>query len=180
MLDRNLREDPYLAHAAELPENIIRRTLFPELFQPTPCEANVLKVRSDIHDGMDATPALCAFFLHEDLISRTFPYEQGLKAYRLNEIKAGRGILEDPHTMKLLGCDFLPLPSQSNSHRPGVRGSLTVSTALLQKTLSRMNEQEPLIPLKAAPASNPASMNHYPPINTLLSIPLLSSPTSLA
>ena len=179
MLHPNLREDPCPAAAAEVCENVIPRTLFFKLFQPTPCGTNVLKVRPDIHDGMDATPALYAF-LHEDLISRTLPYEQALKAYRLNEIKAGRGILEDPHTMKLLGCDFLPLPSQSNSHRPGVRGSLTVSTALLQKTLSRMNEQEPLISLKAAPASNPASMNQYTPINTLLSIPLLSSSTSLA
>ena len=91
MLDRSLREDPCLAHAAEVRENVIPRTLSPELFQLTPpCETDVLKVRFDIHDGMEPTSALYALFLHEDLISRT-PYELDLKAYRLNKIKAGRG-----------------------------------------------------------------------------------------
>ena len=72
MQDRNRREDPCLAQTAEVRKNVIARTLFFKLFQPTPCETDVLKVRSDIHDGMDATPALYAF-LHEDLISRTLP-----------------------------------------------------------------------------------------------------------
>ena len=75
MLHRNLREDPCPAQAAEVRENIIPRTLFPELFQPTPCETDVLKLRSDIHHGMELTSALYAF-LYEDLISRTPPYEQ--------------------------------------------------------------------------------------------------------
>jgi len=92
MLDRNLREDPYPAHAPEVRENIIpRSTLFLELFQPTSSETDVLEVRSDIHDAMDATPAVYTLFLHEDLIARTFAYERDLKAYRLNEIEAGRG-----------------------------------------------------------------------------------------
>ena len=118
MLDRNLREDPYFAHAAEVRENIIPRTLFPERhFQPTPCETDVLKVRSDIHDGMDATPALYTFFLHEDLISGTLPHERDLKAYRLNEIKAGRGNPGRP--LKVSGCQWPAFPSISKQFSVG-------------------------------------------------------------
>ena len=79
MLDRNLREDPCLAQAAEVRENVIPRTLFLELFQSTSCETDVLKVRSDIHDCIDATPAPYMPFLHESLIDRTLGYERDLK-----------------------------------------------------------------------------------------------------
>ena len=96
MLDRNLREYPYLARAAEVRENVIPRTLFVELFQPTSCETDVLKVTSDIYDGMDGKPALYALFLPEDLIARTLLYERDLKAYRLNDIEAGQGDLRRP------------------------------------------------------------------------------------
>lgn len=106
----------------EVRENMIPRTLLRELFQPTSCETDFHKVRSDMHDGMDATPALYTLSLHEDLIARTLAYERDLKVYRLNEIEAGRG---DPG--RPAACNFLPLPSQSNSHRPGVRGNLTPS-----------------------------------------------------
>jgi hypothetical protein len=91
MLDRNLRDDPYPAHAAEVRENMIPRMVFLELFQLTSNETDVFKMRFDIHGGMDATPALYTLFLHGDLIARTLAYEQDLKAYRLNEIEAGRG-----------------------------------------------------------------------------------------
>ena len=104
MLDRNLCEDPYLAHAAEVRENIIPRTLFLELIQ---CNTDVHKVRSDIHNAMDTMPALYTLFLHEDLIARTLAYERGLKAYRLNEIEAGRGDSGRPTYNEVLGVSGL-------------------------------------------------------------------------
>jgi hypothetical protein len=108
MLDRNLREDPYPAHAAaKVRENMVPCMLFLELFQPTSCETDVLKVRSDIHDSMDATPTLYTLFLHEDFIARTLSYERDLKAYRLNEIEAGRGDPGRPAYSKVYGVSGL-------------------------------------------------------------------------
>ena len=149
MLDRNIRGNPCPAQAAEVRENIIPRTPFVELFQPSPCETDVLKVRSDIHDGMYASPALNTLFLHEDLITRILLYQRNLKAYRLNDIKAGQGDPGRPAYNEVLGVNGLPSISSARGARKPY-----VSTALLQQTLSRMNEQEPLIPSKAAPASN--------------------------
>ena len=104
MLDRNLREDPCPAQAAEVRENVIPRTLFLELFQPTSCETDALKVKSDILEGMDATPTL---FLHEDLIARILPYERDLKVYRLNEIEPGRGDPGRPAYNEVFGVSGL-------------------------------------------------------------------------
>ena len=89
-------------------ENVIPRTLFVELFQPTPCETDVLKVRSDIHDGMDAKPTLYTLFLHEDLIAQSLMYERDLKAYRLNDIEAGQGDPGRPAYDEVFGVSGLP------------------------------------------------------------------------
>jgi hypothetical protein len=85
MLDRNLREDSYPAHAAEVRENMVPRTLSTASCE-TGSQSEIRYTRRHRSDASSLHPLLA-----RRPIARTLAYERDLKAYRLNEIEACRG-----------------------------------------------------------------------------------------
>ena len=178
MLHRNLGEDPCPAQAAEVHENVIPHTLFLELCQLTSCETDALKVKSDILEGMDATPTL---FLHEGLIDRTLRYEWDLKVYWLNEIKAGCGNPGRPLYNEVFGCQWPAFPFHLKAILSGL-GAWSNLTPSLLRSFSRLFQgwmNKTTCTPKDCPSNEPGSMNLYPQSIPCSQYPFLSSLTSL-
>ena len=90
MLQRNLRQNRYPTHAAEVRENLVPCKWFD---QDTACNFGLsdLVVTHTVHACIDTRPPRATLFLHEDLVAKTLQFERELKAWRLAEIQAGRG-----------------------------------------------------------------------------------------
>jgi hypothetical protein len=90
MLQRNLRQDRYPTHAAEVRENFVPRKW---LEQNPACNFRLsdLVVTHTVHACIDTMRPRATLFLHEDLVAKTLQFERELKAWRLTEMQAGRG-----------------------------------------------------------------------------------------
>jgi hypothetical protein len=87
MLDRKLRKDRHPQHAGEVRENIVPRM---SLLLHTSPILTIYQVYSGLHRSMDQVPPSCTLFPHEDILLRTFAYEQDLLEWRVAELEAGR------------------------------------------------------------------------------------------
>ena len=124
---------------------------------------------------MDEWPPRATLFLHEDTLARTLAYEQDLHQWRIAELEAGRGdpgrptYEEASGRLHSFGCHASPVlqafgGTQFTQHRLHAACSL--------EPIMRNEGGRPVFDHWDCPGiDNPTSLNPFPIIDTLLSIP---------